>query len=74
MRHVFVARGTHVVCCAATMDKITAQIRGALRSPVADRTGLTGTYDLNLLFMPEGRPPEPTTRSSLQHLPEHCRT
>jgi uncharacterized protein (TIGR03435 family) len=51
--------GTHVVCCAATMDKITAQIRGALRSPVADRTGLTGTYDLNLLFMPEGRPPEP---------------
>jgi uncharacterized protein (TIGR03435 family) len=30
-----------------------------LRSPVADRTGLTGTYDLNLLFMPEGRPPEP---------------
>ena len=41
------------------IDKMTAQIRGALRSPVADRTGLTGTYDLNLLFMPEGRTPEP---------------
>ncbi len=51
--------GTHVVCCAATLDKIAAQIRGALRSPIADRTGLAGTYNLNLLFMPEGQTPEP---------------
>jgi len=51
--------GTHVVCCAATMDQIAAPIGSVLRSPVADRTGLAGKYDLNLLFMPEDRTPEP---------------
>lgn len=51
--------GTHLVCCAATMEKIAAQLRGSLRSPLSDRTGLTGTYDLNLLFMPEGQTPDP---------------
>jgi uncharacterized protein (TIGR03435 family) len=41
------------------MEKIAAQLRGSLRSPLSDRTGLTGTYDLNLLFMPEGQTPDP---------------
>ncbi len=51
--------GAHLVCCAATMEKIAAQVGDSLRSPLADHTGLTGTYDLNLLFMPEDRTPDP---------------
>ncbi len=51
--------GAHMLCHAAPIEKIAAQVRNSLRSPLVDRTGLTGTYDLNLLYMPEGRTPDP---------------
>lgn len=51
--------GSHLVCRTATMETIAAQVRHSLRSPLADHTGLTGTYDLNLLFMPEDRMSDP---------------
>jgi uncharacterized protein (TIGR03435 family) len=53
------SEGTHLVCCAASMEKIAAQLKSSLRSPLADRTGLTGAYDLNLLFVPDSRMPDP---------------
>ena len=51
--------GAHLVCRAATMEMLAAQVRHSLRSPLANHTGLTGTYDLNLLFMPEDRTSDP---------------
>jgi uncharacterized protein (TIGR03435 family) len=47
--------GAHLVCRGAAIGEIASRIAGSLRSPVADRTGLTGTYDLDLLFWPENR-------------------
>jgi uncharacterized protein (TIGR03435 family) len=47
--------GFHIVCHGATMERIVAAISGDLSAPVADRTGLTGTYDLNVRYIPEER-------------------
>lgn len=47
--------GTHVTCHAATIDKLIAQLSGNLEAPVADQTGLTGTYDLHIHYVPEKR-------------------
>ncbi|HVW08030.1 MAG TPA: TIGR03435 family protein [Bryobacteraceae bacterium] len=47
--------GAHLICHAAGIDAVTAAISNELRSPVADRTGLTGTYDVNVRFVPEDR-------------------
>jgi len=41
--------GQHTVCHAVTMDQFARQLSGELRAPLVDRTGLTGTYDINLL-------------------------
>ena len=51
--------GGHMICHAATMDRILIEIRSLMRAPVVDRTGLTGTYDLNVRFMPEDRKTDP---------------
>jgi uncharacterized protein (TIGR03435 family) len=34
-----------------------------LKAPVADRTGLTGTYDVNVLYLPDSRRMLPDTES-----------
>jgi len=47
--------GSHLVCHAATIDKIVSSLSGQLRAPVVDRTGLTGTYDLNTRYIPDDR-------------------
>jgi uncharacterized protein (TIGR03435 family) len=47
--------GLHLICHAAPIEKIVAALSGSLQAPVVDRTGLTGTYDLNVLFIPEDR-------------------
>lgn len=52
--------GAHLVCHAAGMDAITDQVRNALRSPVVDKTGLAGTYDVHIHYAREDRGPEPT--------------
>ena len=51
--------GALLVCHAAPMAKIAAEVRGALRAPLVDNSGVTGTYDLKLLYMPDDRVPEP---------------
>jgi len=38
---------------AATMDQLTGQLRMFTRTPVIDKTGLTGTYDFTLNAVPE---------------------
>ena len=64
--------GNHIVCHAAGMEAITSQLRSLLQSPVTDRTGLTGNYDLNLLYLPDNRkleadaPPAPLLPDALQ--------
>lgn len=46
--------GSHIICHAAAMEKIVAEVSRGLHAPVVDRTGLTGTYDLHVRYMPEG--------------------
>ena len=64
--------GAHFTCHAATMDKIVAELSGLLHAPVVDRTRLTGTYDVNLLFLPNDRvlqpdaPPAPTLEEAIR--------
>jgi uncharacterized protein (TIGR03435 family) len=64
--------GNHFVCRAAGMDKIVTNLSGLLRAPVVDRTGLTGTYDFDLLYIPDERrlkddaPPGPTLEQAVQ--------
>src|SRR4051812_40738836 len=45
--------GAHLVCHAVGMDKIIANVSNELKGRVADRTGLTGTYDLHLIYVQE---------------------
>jgi uncharacterized protein (TIGR03435 family) len=47
--------GNHIVCHAAGMETITSQLSGILQSPVTDRTGLTGKYDLDVLYLDDNR-------------------
>jgi len=42
--------GNHLICHAVGMDRIVSQLVSALQAPVADHTGLTGTYDVNVLI------------------------
>lgn len=64
--------GWHVVCHAAGIATIASQFSGALAAPVADKTGLTGTYDINLLYVPDDRqlkpdaPPGPSLLVAVQ--------
>jgi len=64
--------GNHFICHAAGMDRIAANLSNLLRAPVVNRTGLTGTYDFNLLYIPDGRtlqadaPPGPTLEQAVQ--------
>jgi uncharacterized protein (TIGR03435 family) len=37
------------------METIVAEVGNLLKAPVVDRTGLTGTFDLHLRFIEEGR-------------------
>lgn len=48
-------QGSDLVCHAATMETIVAEVGNILKAPVVDRTGLTGTFDLHLRFIEEGR-------------------
>jgi len=64
--------GAHFTCHAATMDKIIAELSRLLHAPVVDRTRLTGTYDFNLLYLPDDRalqpdaPPVPTLEEAVR--------
>lgn len=52
------SEGLRIVCHAVSMDQIVAEVSGALRAPVANRTGLTGTYDLNIRYVPDDAKPD----------------
>jgi len=68
----FWQEGTHVTCHEATMDKIVAELSHMLHAPVVDHTRLTGTYDVNLLYLPDDRalqpdaPPAPTLEEAVR--------
>ena len=49
--------GSRLICHAATIDKIVASIGNEKRGPIVDHTGLSGTYDVNLLFTSEHSKP-----------------
>lgn len=51
--------GTHVICHNATIEKLIAALSGELQAPIADHTGLTGTYDLHMHYLPEKRKLDP---------------
>lgn len=64
--------GAHVVCHAADMATIASQFSTLLAAPVADQTGLTGAYDMNLLYIPDDSqlkadaPPGPSLLEAIQ--------
>jgi uncharacterized protein (TIGR03435 family) len=43
--------GLHLVCHSVDMEQIAKEVGNALEAPAADRTGLTGAYDLDVLYM-----------------------
>jgi uncharacterized protein (TIGR03435 family) len=47
--------GTHLLCHAATMGTIAKEVSLAVQSPVVDHSGLAGTYDLHVRYVPEKR-------------------
>jgi uncharacterized protein (TIGR03435 family) len=47
--------GDHLTCHAATIEQLLAETGVGLKAPVADHTGLTGTYDVDVLYMPDSR-------------------
>jgi len=51
--------GSHLVWHAAGMDRIASSLSANLAAPVTDRTGLKGTYDFDLHFVPNERKIEP---------------
>lgn len=64
--------GSRIICHAASMGEIDSSIRAELKAPLSDQTGLTGTYDLILHFIPDRmllRPdaePGPSLESALK--------
>lgn len=68
----FWQEGARTTCHAASMSTIVNQFSGTLAAPVADQTGLTGTYDVNFLYIPDDRqlkadaPPGPTLLEAVQ--------
>ena len=64
--------GSHTVCHAADMATIANHFSTLLGAPVADKTGLTGTYDVNFLYIPDDRqlksdaPPGPSLAEAIQ--------
>jgi uncharacterized protein (TIGR03435 family) len=53
--------GAHLACHAVGVDKIIGNVSNELKGPVADRTGLMGTYDLHLVYVPESLRLNPNT-------------
>ena len=65
--------GVRMICHAVSMNTIATQFSAQMHAPVVDDTGLTGTYDLDILFLPEERrldPNAPLTPSFEQALQE----
>lgn len=64
--------GNHMVCHAAGIETITSELGHLLQSPVTDHTGLTGSYDLDVLYLPDNRrleadaPPAPLLVDAVQ--------
>ena len=50
--------GLRLICHAAPAREIVSAITGYLGAPVADQTGITGTYDILLRFQDDRRPPD----------------
>jgi uncharacterized protein (TIGR03435 family) len=55
----FIMRERHMMCHAANINTIAAYVSGLMRAPVVDRTGLTGTYDLHIVYIADERKLEP---------------
>jgi uncharacterized protein (TIGR03435 family) len=65
--------GLHLMGKGATMDQLAASLSGQLRATVTDRTGLTGTFDYNVLFSRDDTPtdvagPPPLTTAIQEEL------
>lgn len=55
----FWTEGAHLICHAGNIGAILTAAGAQLHAPVVDHTGLTGTYDLNILYLPEERRLDP---------------
>jgi uncharacterized protein (TIGR03435 family) len=50
--------GRHLAAKGGSVDLIVNSLRGELHAPVTDRTGLTGTFDFDVRYVPENSPPD----------------
>ena len=57
--------GAHLLGKGASMEQLVAALSGRLRGPVRDRTGLTGTFDFNVVFARENDPADVSTGPAL---------
>jgi uncharacterized protein (TIGR03435 family) len=51
--------GARWACHAVSIDKIVATVGRMMRAPVVDRTGLSGSYDVNVRFITDDRRRDP---------------
>jgi len=51
--------GARWTCHAVSIDKIVATAGQMLQAPVVDRTGLNGSYDVNVRYIPDDRKADP---------------
>ena len=57
--------GAHLLAKGGSIDMIVAALSGELRAPVVDRTGLTGSFDFDVRFLPENSRPDAEPGPSL---------
>jgi uncharacterized protein (TIGR03435 family) len=51
--------GAHMTCHAAPLEELVRAIGSLMRAPIADRTGIGGTYDVHMRFLrTNGKAPE----------------
>ncbi len=58
--------GPHLFGIGVSMEQLVQSISSQLNAPVHDTTGLTGTFDYNLVFARDGAPPDATTAPDFQ--------
>jgi uncharacterized protein (TIGR03435 family) len=50
--------GRHLAAMGGSIDMIVTELAGELHAPVVDRTGITGSFDFDVRYVPENSPPD----------------
>jgi uncharacterized protein (TIGR03435 family) len=55
-RVIWGRRGTGNIYDGVPLERVVTRLQGLVGRPVLDRTGLSGTFDIDLRFTPDGQP------------------